>query len=61
MTNTHKSVIIQSESKDKTRHNEREEKTMAIIKINGFVVGVVKASEIDIKKVEANGFVVVFK
>ena len=34
---------------------------MAIIKINGFVVGVVKASEIDIKKVEANGFVVVFK
>lgn len=34
---------------------------MAIIKVNGFVVGIVKASELDIKKVEANGFVVVLK
>ena len=34
---------------------------MAVIKMNGFVIDVVKASEIDVKKVEAAGFVVIIK
>jgi len=34
---------------------------MAIIKKDGFVVGVVKANEIDVKRLEANGFVVIIK
>ena len=34
---------------------------MAIITLNGFVVGTVKATDIDIKRVEAQGFVVVIR
>ena len=34
---------------------------MAIIKMNGFVVGAVKVAEIDIKELENAGFVVVLK
>ena len=34
---------------------------MAIIKKDGFVVGAVKANEIDVKRLEENGFVVIIK
>lgn len=34
---------------------------MAIIKKDGFVVGAVKANEVDVKRLEENGFVVIIK
>ena len=40
---------------------KKEEKKMAIIKKDGFVVGAVKANEIDVKRLEENGFVVIIK
>lgn len=40
---------------------EREEKKMAVIKKDGFVVGVEKVDAERIKVLEANGFVVILK
>lgn len=34
---------------------------MAIIKVNGFVIGTVKVAEIDIKALEKAGFVVIME
>ena len=34
---------------------------MAIIKMNGYVIGTVNVKDIDIKELEASGFVVVLK
>lgn len=34
---------------------------MAIIKMNGYVIGTVNVKDINVKKLEENGFVVVLK
>ena len=34
---------------------------MAIIKMNGYVIGTVNAKDINVKELEKNGFVVVLK
>lgn len=55
LTNKAKHDII------RTSKGKKGKIKMAVIKMNGYIIDIVKASEIDVKKVEAAGFVVIIK